>query len=243
MVGALLAAAEISISFHRSTIPEIHRSAAVPAGFWVWAGRSVHDIPPDLPLGAPVYLHQATLERPLGGLRTLRRQGPGPVKVEGHPLFLVYRIETDRGRPPVVSEEIIERYRADASLWRLRGNYVLGIQIDFDSPTGKLSTYISFLAELKRKIGTDKISITGLADWAADPSPDELVELTDTADEVVFQLYDGNGEIPGLSVYAAKLSRLNRSFKAGVLRRQLAVLPSELVEAPGFGGAVLFGES
>lgn len=211
-----------------------------PAGCWLWAGRPASAVPADLAQSAPVYVHQATFERShvAREIPLPRRQGLGPVNLPGRRIFIVYRLE-QLPDPAAVAD----LFSYDAGMWRLRGNEVAGLQIDFDSPSGRLGPYINFLQQLRSGLCAGcALSVTGLADWASSASPDELFSLADSTDEIIFQLYNGKRPIPALSQYAAHISRFQRPFKVGILPSQQNNLPLDLLSSPQFRGAVIFLE-
>lgn len=219
-------------------------------GYWIWAGRSIDVVPKELAASAPIYVHQATFERqrrPIGrspkldedyfsGL--LRRQGIGPVSLQPHPVIITYRLEA-LPSPSMIRNLFVQ----DSAIWRLRGNQVAGIQIDFDSPTSKLERYVRFLKSLKRVLGSDyKLSVTGLADWASESSRQDLNNLSAEVDEVVYQLYVGRSQIPMIESYASKLTKAELPFKIGALSSQIGSLPEELFSSPNYRGTVIFAE-
>lgn len=214
--------------------------APPPAGCWLWAGRSASAVPADLVQTAPVYVHQATFERPHPGreIPPVRRQGLGPINLPGRKIFIVYRLER-LPNPAAVAD----LFSYDADMWRLRGNEIAGLQIDFDSPSGRLGAYIAFLQQLRTGLCDGcALSVTGLADWASSASRSELLRLADSTDEIIFQLYNGKSPIPALSQYAAHISRFERPFKVGILPSQRDNLPFNLLSSPQFRGAVIFLE-
>ena len=214
-------------------------TSAFPAqrSYWVWAGRSVSS---GLPLADILYLHQGTLERPHGSISQPRfvAQGASPVRLGGKGLILVFRIEA-----LTAEAQIIRRAKLLAEQWSARGNSVLGIQIDYDSPTQRLPEYVEYLRKIR--LGLPKglsLGVTGLADWAANSPQASLEEVAKVSDEIIFQLYNGSNPLPKFESYLGRLPRVNFPFRLGLLEGQTIPLGVEarLRENVHYRGVVYF---
>ncbi|MBX7131238.1 MAG: DUF3142 domain-containing protein [Fimbriimonadaceae bacterium] len=69
-----------------------------------------------------------------------------------------------------------------------KGGEVLGLQVDFDSPTSKLPQYEEILRGLRERIQPDDLSITALPTWL---SSKEFNEVAKQVDYFVPQFYEG----------------------------------------------------
>ena len=205
-------------------------------GVWLWAGVSA----PQLDPSETLYLHQGSLIATQGTTSArLTPLGVSPHKTDPvHNLILVYRL--DRLEQ---ADKIVKLFMAQATQWQLRGMPVLGIQLDFDSPSRGLNRYLAFLRQFRPLLPQQyKLSVTGLADWAVSADPDTLTEIASLCDEIVFQLYTGRTKIKNLTDYLARLARLEIEFKIGTLESIDLCMPQmRAVSAnPGFRGYVEF---
>ncbi len=191
-------------------------------GYWFWAGQSV--LTPPVRSGY-YYIHQGTLER--SSSKTPEKfvaQGAAPVKTSAEAIYLVFRIEA------LEQEESLAKAATYlGERWEVSGNTVLGFQIDYDSPTEKLEEYSAFLQKFRALIPERyRLSVTGLADWAANASEENIQSLAGSADEIVFQLYNGRRPIPHLESYLRRLRNMSMAFRLGLLEG----MPDPLTEAP-----------
>ena len=139
--------------------------------YWVWAGES------------PAV---AALTPPLIYADVSGRQWPKELP-KASEYMLVFRIEPGT---PLDSAQVqnltrtFERIVAEASPAR-----IVGLQIDYDSPTGKLRAYARFLALLRGGLpsGT-RLSITALLDWFTPRT--SIADVLESVDEFVPQFYD-----------------------------------------------------
>ena len=65
-----------------------------------------------------------------------------------------------------------------------------------------------------------RLSITGLGDWAQSSDKGALVELFNSVDEIVFQMYQVRTHFPNTKVYVKALDRMGQKYKLGVLYRK-----------------------
>src|SRR4051794_8080030 len=175
--------------------------------FWLWAGVKPQ---PLLAKARRLYLLQGEvgLREPI---RLIAQRAAIP-RLSGPDVWMVVRVETLDWPPQVYRQLLIQLAR-----WRAAGNRVAGIQIDFDARTRRLTSYASFLADLRRRLPRDcKLGITGLLDWSANGDPKGLDALAGTVDEVVLQIYQGRHSIPGYERYLARLERFRIPFRIGL---------------------------
>lgn len=84
------------------------------------------------------------------------------------------QIETDVAASSIsnaIAEQVAEAEQA--------GVAVLGIQLDFDVPTGSLERYSEFLRLVRGRFSRYRLSITTLGDWIGRPHYNKLVEQVD----------------------------------------------------------------
>ena len=125
--------------------------------------------------------------------------------------------------------------------WKLNGNNLVGLQIDFDAGTKHLENYATFLALLRTKLPQEfKLGVTGLLDWSANGDPTGLDALAAIVDEVVLQIYQGRKVIPGYGKYLTRLDKLKVPFRIGLLQGGDWQAPQSLMTNPNFRGYVVF---
>lgn len=138
-------------------------------------------------------------------------------------------------------EGVYRRIFADLARWDAAGNTLVGLQIDFDSNTGRLANYAAFLADLRRRLPARyRLSVTGLLDWSAQGDPAALGKLAGTVDEVVIQTYQGRHTIPGYERYMASLARLPLPYRVALVEGGEWRAPERLARDPEFKGYVVF---
>lgn len=199
--------------FH--TIVFFALAPAAEESYWYWAGASYSAHP----TSALAYIHQGSFPRywrANGDNCGFIPQGLGAVKTGAAGLFLVYRLE----RLDCL-DKLLDVSRAAVLRWERRSNKVVGIQVDFDSPTRHLESYVNFLRQLRARLEPRlKLSITGLADWASGADPETLASIGGVADELVYQLYNGRLPIPNLEAYFDRIVQSGVNFKVGLLDGQ-----------------------
>ncbi|HZP04992.1 MAG TPA: DUF3142 domain-containing protein [Terracidiphilus sp.] len=198
--------------------------------FWLWAGVASQ---PALTHARTVYLLDAEV-RP--GKGALISQRPALPHVQHADVWMVVRVETLDWSPALYAQVL-----ADLGRWRLAGNRIAGLQIDFDAHTRHLEEYAAFLNDLRRRLPADcKLGITGLLDWSSHGDPQGLDALAGAVDEVVLQIYQGRHVIPGYERYLTRLSRLKIPFRIGLLAGGDWQQPANLASNPYFRGFVVF---
>ncbi len=141
----------------------------------------------------------------------------------------------------VQAGEVYAKLLAQLARWRVAGNRVVGVQIDFDARTRHLDRYAGFLADLKRRLPAGcRLGITGLLDWSSNGDPKGLGALAGVVDDVVLQIYQGRRVIPGYAVYLARLGRFPIPFRIGLLEGGDWQPPPGLEAHPFFRGYVVF---
>jgi len=198
--------------------------------FYLWAG-----------VAPPPFVKNASVVYILGG--EVRRGGPAryvslravPRLQQGKVWLVVRANRIDWG--PEVTRAVL----ADVSRWRRAGNPVAGLQVDFDTATGRLDGYARFLAALKAQLPASmKLSVTGLLDWSAHGDPAALAGLKGVVDEVVIQTYQGTRTIAGYDAYFRDIDRVPIPHRVALVERGLWRAPPELARDPRFTGYVVF---
>ncbi|MDF8335022.1 DUF3142 domain-containing protein [Novosphingobium cyanobacteriorum] len=198
--------------------------------FYLWAG-----VPP------PDYLAKASTLYILGG--EVRRGGPPRyVSLRGIPrlhrgeVWLVVRsnrLDWDARTTDAVMADLVR--------WRAAGNPLAGLQVDFDTATGKLDGYAEFLRGLRAQLPQGmRLSVTGLMDWSANGDPAALASLQGVVDEVVIQTYQGTRTIAGYEAYFRRIDRVPVPHRVALVQGGRWREPPELSRDPRFTGYVVF---
>lgn len=204
-------------------------------GYWIWAGA----LPPaHLYAHDVLYIHQGLIKRNQKGNPEFHQQGLFPSPQISKKIYLTIRMEMmDR------SEQFLALLDLLIQRWTREGNTLMGIQLDFDSPSKKLDLYIDYLRWVRIHLPKNlRLSVTGLADWIAQPTPSHLTDLSQVADEVIFQLYEGRSPIPSLSDYLKRIEKLKTPFKLGILPSMIYDDPrfENIEKLPNFKGWTVF---
>ncbi|WP_120498614.1 DUF3142 domain-containing protein [Kiloniella sp. EL199] len=79
-------------------------------------------------------------------------------------IILTYRMEKQ-----VSNREIVAFINRDINIWKRAGRNIVGVEIDYDSPSSKLDDYRDWLQAVTKQMPEDvSISITGLPTWYED---------------------------------------------------------------------------
>ncbi len=196
-----------------SVLISLFISCSSLAEVWVWPGA--YRAQSDKVASESVLVLQRHIDR--SGVMSAR--GPSPWAWPVKELTLVFRLES-RPRADVIARTFVELREA----WRRHGVRVVGLQLDYDSPTSKLADYRRDVAGvLKRLPRETHLSVTGLADWLKLREFDFGRDVT-----VYFQLYRGAREHAYHEMNLQELERARYPFKLGLLPYQ--TLPREAAE-------------
>jgi hypothetical protein len=201
--------------------------------YWIWAGITAKDAPPD----SELYLYQGLIfTKDMNN--SYKRVGLYPHPLKAKKIFLVYRLEGDL--PKVFY--VMNVFKNTVEGWKHHPVTITGIQIDFDSATSKLLLYSDFLAELRSSLPSQyALSITGLGDWAVNGNETVLQKITTTTDEVVFQLYQDRSPLKNINFYIESLSDYPFPFRVGFLAKNPNKDYIEKLEKnPKFRGVIYF---
>lgn len=209
---------------------ETRVDAADYDAFWLWAGVASQ---PVLDSAKTIYILEGEVRDGEGRLVKLR---PATPKVDHAELWLVYRVETLAWGSAIAPQML-----ADLARWKVAGNRIAGIQIDFDAATKGLAGYADFLTRFRRQLPPGcKLSVTGLLDWSSQGDSAALNGLGKTVDEVVLQTYQGRHTINGYEAYLDSLDRLDIPFRIGLVQGGEWQAPTTLKANPNFRGYVVF---
>lgn len=202
-----------------------------PLSYWLWGSNKLESYPE----AEQAYLLQGAVERQ-DGVPYFINQGMAP-RLSDKAIVLVFRCETLDDDPRLIN--IMESI---ANHWEAQGATVVGIQLDYDSPTAQLLRYGDALENIRQHLDARySLSITGLSDWILSGDRAALERVFTAADEVVFQLYGGS-HYPYLAEYIEGLAKLKHRFKVGLLFNHPANgdILDKLKKLPGFTGVIYF---
>ncbi len=207
-----------------------HVAAADYSAFYLWTGVQP---PPAMDESEAVYLLWGELraDNP-SQIVPLRRSAPTGDAPE---LWLVVRAErTDW------DESAYDQLLDQARRWNARGT-LTGVQVDFDSSTGGLSGYAAFLTDMRRRLPSEfKLSATGLMDWPANASDDDLIAMRGALDEIVIQTYQETTTIPDYARYLSHADRLAMPYRIALVEGGAWSEPEQIPGDPNFKGYVIF---
>ncbi len=218
----------IGISLYGET-----EKAEIPVSYWLWAGIT----PEDAPSSAELYVFQGRIITKEGA-STYERLGLYPHPVKSDRLYLVYRLD---GQLPD-AQTVVGVFEHSVAQWQRHPVTVSGIQLDFDCPTSKLSTYGRFMQDIREKLAARYgLSVTGLMDWATSGDKEAMRSISESADEIVFQLYRGRRPLPEIESSIRVLGEYSMPFRIGLLSGSEA--PKSVVELEAnqnFRGIIYF---
>ena len=210
--------------------------AADYQSFWLWSGVKPQAV---LARAQSLYILQGQISvsrRHPKGNPQLIAQGISIPRLQSADIWLVYRAHTLDWTPNIYRAVLFQMRR-----WRLSGNPVVGLQIDFDARTRYLHKYANFIQDLRTRLPRRyRLSITGLMDWSSHADMKTLNCLKASVDEIVIQTYQGRRSIPNYADYLHRLSRLNLPFKIGLIQHGEWRESDFLRDNPWFRGYVVF---
>jgi len=166
----------------------------------------------------------------------LRRTPPSVSEPDAAPeTWLVIRAERlDWG------EGAYEQLLRELARWQAAGA-VTGVQVDFDAATTRLGDYAAFLSDMRARLPSDlQLSTTGLMDWPANASDDDLAAMRGALDHIVIQTYREIETIPDYARYLSRTSRLDMPFRIALVQGGDWREPDGLTDSPQFRGYVVF---
>jgi hypothetical protein len=206
------------------------------SSFWIWGGVKSQ---PVLSQARSLYILQGQVIEKKQQYKSkvmVIAQGMTVARLRKGKVWLVYRADTLHWTPEIVQTLILRLKH-----WRLSGNPVVGLQIDFDVRTRHLREYVVFLQQLRTRLPADyQLSITGLLDWSTNGDIEVINQLTNIVDEVTIQTYQGRKTITNYNTYLPALKRLTLPFKIGLVQNGEWQAPEYLESTPWFQGYVVF---
>lgn len=201
--------------------------------YWLWAGIT----PEDAPANSELYVHQGHFSVN-DGQTSFERHGLFPHPLKCTKLYLVYRI--DGGLPD--AKTILNIFARNVRSWQRHPVTVIGIQLDFDSPTSQLLIYSKYLEDFRKLLPKEfLLSITGLGDWAMNGNEDAMRRISSTTDEIVFQLYQGREHLPDIDFYLTALADYPLPFRIGLLQGEvLSKRIDDVRDNDNFHGTIYF---
>lgn len=128
----------------------------------------------------------------------------------------------------------------ETTRWQAAG-VVKGVQVDFDAATTRLGDYAAFLTDLRERLPDElELSTTGLMDWPANASHDDLAAMRSALDHIVIQTYRETETIPDYARYLARIDRLDMPFRIALVQNGQWCEPEGLASDPHFEGYVVF---
>lgn len=190
---------------------------------WLWAGLLPNELPPTVlsrALPTRLYIYQGNIERANNHYFFVSKGiQPSPLPTGINSIVLVLRMH----HLPT-PDSLIDVYQQRKAHWAEHSVSVVGLQLDYDSPSAKLSAYARHLRAVREKLHAvhpnAEFSITGLGSWMVDTDSETLTSLHSSVDFVAYQLYRHRTPIKHLGRYLTKLENLSHPFRTGLLSQQ-----------------------
>ena len=197
--------------------------------FWLWGNFNAQH---QLRHAKTLYILQGEIDR-----KGITPQGLGILpKSNTAQIWLVYRVK-DLHWSANTLPAILKRLQQ----WQNAGHSVLGLQIDYDSPTADLANYADFLTQLRQQLPRRyQLSITGLMDWTNIQDQHTLAQLRKSIGFIAIQTYRGRSTINNVDLYLKKIARLKLPYKIGLVEHGDWHAPDFLNKDPYFQGYVIF---
>jgi hypothetical protein len=237
-------AATFGLSGCAVSSPGQSSSATWTTGFWFWGGTSTREVRPEPPVDV--------LFVQVGTIRGEHVYGEWPEDMpDAKEYWMVYRYDRqavpDSGVALMLANQVSRLWR----LAKLEHIHVTGVQLDIDSPTSQLTTYASFLREVRKGLPQDcQLSITALLDWFR--SGTNVSQVIRIADEFVPQFYDTADDDRNRAVIASRIdaahwgpvfNSFGKRFRLGISSFGRAQMIHKEVASPSpYRGIEMFGD-
>ena len=162
---------------------------------WVWAGQSMAEVEKSQDK-VLISCEELSIRCQPTNLRVLVRSWGGKLGQDSithqspryfskdSKLILSFRLEQLINPRKIAA--IIQR---DVNIWRRAERQVIGVEVDFDSPSKKLKIYRRWLMDLQKSLQGDiTLGITGLPTWFED-NKEQATELASVVKEVSLMFY------------------------------------------------------
>ncbi len=199
--------------------------------FWLWAGVLPQ---PALKRADEIYVLAGEVSRHTPP-RIIAQRSATP-RIKDPKVWIVYRVQSIAWNAATLNEVLRQ-----VEGWKVNGNNLKGLQIDFDAGSKNLQNYAKFLSDIRTALPREyALSVTGLLDWTVNGDAVGWDELADVVDEIVLQIYQGRKVIPGYELYLNNLLAMKLPFRIGLLQGGPWQAPPELAANPYFKGYVVF---
>jgi len=214
------------------SLASVSHAAQHDPQYWIWAGI----LPDEAPKSSTVIIYQGNFVD-IGGHYQFEHKGIYPSPLPGRQVQLVFRLHE-----LLDAEYIAQTIKQFLWEWKRHQVHVSGIQLDFDSPSAKLSRYAAFLLVTRNKIPEElEFSITGLGAWLVEASRSDLKMIHDSVDYVTYQFYVGRTPLSSPARYLSFLETMPYRFKVGLLAAEVEpMLPAILIPNPSYLGVTYF---
>jgi uncharacterized protein YktA (UPF0223 family) len=129
------------------------------------------------------HVHFGTINKNNNFIMHLNIKDIENLKDFGNSFLLTFRLEN---LPSVY--EIADTYKKYSSIFMKSKINIRGLELDYDSPSSKISAYKDWIKRLSKLLPKDHIEITGLTTWVYDNGQDTQ-ELFKEVKRINFQLY------------------------------------------------------
>jgi len=129
------------------------------------------------------HVHFGTINKNNNFIMHLNIKDIENLKDFGNSFLLTFRLEN---LPSVY--EIADTYKKYSSIFMKSKINIRGLELDYDSPSSKISAYKDWIKRLSKLLPKDHIEITGLTTWVYDNEQDTQ-ELSKEVKRINFQLY------------------------------------------------------
>ncbi|VAW76932.1 hypothetical protein MNBD_GAMMA12-1087 [hydrothermal vent metagenome] len=212
---------------------KVAQSDSSPA-YWLWAGHTIKSTHKN----SILYLHQGHVRNSQDNTRVFYKKGFAPHKINAKAMYIVIRMHK-----LLYDRNYIHALVKLIKHWESKGNIVKGLQLDFDSATAKLLKYSHYLKFVRAILPKQyRLSITGLGDWLVNGQHKHLIAINNSADEIVFQLYQHKTAYKNLESYLSILKSNQLPFKLGLVQQGQynQIQLKKLTRLPNYQGSIIF---
>ncbi|HED32655.1 MAG TPA: DUF3142 domain-containing protein [Gammaproteobacteria bacterium] len=176
--------------------------------YWLWKLSDLKYVPAK----AHLLIYQGDYRLP-GPHSVFVPRGPSPGNLfKRHNVSILIRVYS-LSDPDILAHSI----QAIVEEWNFYGIPVTEIQIDYDSPSFKLTQYAEFLKQLRRATVFDNtgLSITGLVTWLSD-NFNGTKKLAVHVDYIAYQLYNKYHPLADIELYYPSIYAIDYPYKTGI---------------------------
>ena len=129
------------------------------------------------------HVHFGTINKNNNFILHLNTNDIEVLKDYGNSFLLTFRLEN---LPTIY--EVADTYKKYTSIFMNSEINIMGLELDYDSPSSKIRVYTDWIKRLSKLLPKDHIEITGLTTWVYDNEHDTR-ELSKEVKRINFQLY------------------------------------------------------